>query len=110
LIVPPENIDKEIAFLWNSGWSRNEISRVLHVGHNRVQRIANVNRFGTHEEKKKIRLGRIRKRTNELVEYEGKPRNETYHRVSERSKLGLEAKYDDSKYSDFIQGDRTYSP
>jgi hypothetical protein len=102
-------VEERIKILWNKGWSRNTISKVVHVGHDKVQRIVEKLDRKKHETEKKLRLERYRKRYKELIEIDF-PRKGTMHEIAERSKTGLMAQSDPEVYSQFVKGDSVYSP
>lgn len=104
------NIEDEIRFLWTHGHSRNEISKTLHIGHNRVQRIAQSIDRTSHASALQTRTQRINLKAKELQRDLGFKFGEAKKHVSERSKEGIETRYNPENLERFLQGDRRYSP
>jgi hypothetical protein len=110
-----KSLEEKIKNLWDRGWSRNEIGRILRrsgyrIGHNKIQNVIRGLPRDLHNERKKMRRKRLIEKAKQHVE--GKPEStfhEEYAQVNEQSKSLVEQLHDeDVPIKDWIEGSENY--
>jgi flagellar motility protein MotE (MotC chaperone) len=110
-----KSLEEKVHDLWNRGWSRNEIGRILRrsghrIGHNKIQRIIQRLSKERHEIRKQMRRKRLIEKAK--LHVEEKPEStfhEEYAQVNDKSKLLVEQLHDeDVPIKDWIEGSENY--
>jgi hypothetical protein len=107
--------EEKVHDLWNRGWSRNEIGRILRrsghrIGHNRIQKIIRGLPREQHELRKQMRRKRLIEKAKQHIKE--KPEStfyEEYSQVNAKSKTLVETLHDeDVPVKDWIEGSENY--
>jgi hypothetical protein len=110
-----KSLEEKIKNLWNRGWSRNEIGRIIRrsgyrIGHNKIQNIIRGLSRDQHELRKQMRRKRLIEKAK--LHVKAKPEStfhEEYAQVNDQSKALVEQLHDeDVPVKDWIEGSENY--